>query len=164
MARSLGLGPHSSPSAGDRYVNEPVTRRHTLVLPQPCPKGSDLKQLQRSSVVVPSLLGPWLARGVSHGMQCSVRTPCLQCVGPHAGTPSQVPTMMAGLGETLHRPHHDRAPCGACLALACRYPRPAVTVDAAIVARPSAAAPPQLLLIKRKNEPFKVDTECRLGM
>ncbi|PNW85500.1 hypothetical protein CHLRE_03g189450v5 [Chlamydomonas reinhardtii] len=36
-----------------------------------------------------------------------------------------------------------------------QYPRPAVTVDAAIVARPSAAAPPQLLLIKRKNEPFK---------
>ncbi|KAG2448201.1 hypothetical protein HYH02_006786 [Chlamydomonas schloesseri] len=36
-----------------------------------------------------------------------------------------------------------------------QYPRPAVTVDAAIVAKPTASAPPQLLLIKRKNEPFK---------
>uniref|UniRef100_A0A7R9VAD3 Nudix hydrolase domain-containing protein n=1 Tax=Chlamydomonas euryale TaxID=1486919 RepID=A0A7R9VAD3_9CHLO len=33
-----------------------------------------------------------------------------------------------------------------------RYPRPAVTVDTVIVAR---SAPPQLLLIRRMNEPFK---------
>eukprot|EP00798_Chlamydomonas_sp_ICE-L_P002124 gene2124-18169_t len=36
-----------------------------------------------------------------------------------------------------------------------RYPRPAVTVDTIIVAKPTADAPAKLLLIKRKNEPFK---------
>ena len=36
-----------------------------------------------------------------------------------------------------------------------RYPRPGLTVDAVIVARPQASIPPQLLLIKRKFEPCK---------
>jgi 8-oxo-dGTP diphosphatase len=36
-----------------------------------------------------------------------------------------------------------------------RWPRPAVTVDAAIVAKPCGARPAELLLIKRKFEPFK---------
>ncbi|KXZ56934.1 hypothetical protein GPECTOR_1g842 [Gonium pectorale] len=36
-----------------------------------------------------------------------------------------------------------------------RYPRPAVTVDTVVVSRPSVGAPAQLLLIKRKNAPFK---------
>mmetsp|Transcript_18084 Transcript_18084/g.30972 ORF Transcript_18084/g.30972 Transcript_18084/m.30972 type:complete len:206 (+) Transcript_18084:116-733(+) len=36
------------------------------------------------------------------------------------------------------------------------YPRPAVTVDAVILAAPSGAQPePKLLLIQRKNEPFQ---------
>ncbi|GLC38645.1 hypothetical protein PLESTB_000455900 [Pleodorina starrii] len=35
------------------------------------------------------------------------------------------------------------------------YPRPAVTVDTIIVSRPRDGVPPQLLLIKRKNPPFK---------
>ncbi|KAG2487894.1 hypothetical protein HYH03_013476 [Edaphochlamys debaryana] len=36
-----------------------------------------------------------------------------------------------------------------------QYPRPAVTVDTIIVSKPAAGAPAQLLLIKRKNPPFK---------
>ena len=41
-----------------------------------------------------------------------------------------------------------------------RYPRPAVTVDTVIVARKGASegTTPQLLLIKRKNDPFKAGT------
>ena len=41
------------------------------------------------------------------------------------------------------------------LDVSCRYPRPGLTVDAVIVARPQASIPPQLLLIKRKFEPCK---------
>ena len=37
-----------------------------------------------------------------------------------------------------------------------RYPRPALTVDAVIVSQPAEGRPSQLLLIKRKNDPFKV--------
>ncbi|GIL86784.1 hypothetical protein Vretimale_15630 [Volvox reticuliferus] len=36
-----------------------------------------------------------------------------------------------------------------------QYPRPAVTVDTIIVSRPRDRVPPQLLLIKRKNPPYK---------
>lgn len=47
--------------------------------------------------------------------------------------------------------------------VSCRYPRPSVTVDAAIVSRPEAAGQPlQLLLIQRKNPPCKVDAALRL--
>ena len=37
-----------------------------------------------------------------------------------------------------------------------RYPRPSVTVDAAIVAQPADGKAAQLLLIQRKNPPCKV--------
>jgi hypothetical protein len=38
-----------------------------------------------------------------------------------------------------------------------RYPRPSVTVDAAIVSKPETAGEaPQLLLVQRKNPPCKV--------
>ncbi|GFR40485.1 hypothetical protein Agub_g1052 [Astrephomene gubernaculifera] len=36
-----------------------------------------------------------------------------------------------------------------------QYPRPALTVDTVIVSRPNGGTPAQLLLIKRKNPPFK---------
>ena len=42
------------------------------------------------------------------------------------------------------------------LFLPCRYPRPAMTVDTAIVAQPSDTHPAQLLLIKRKHDPYQV--------
>lgn len=41
-------------------------------------------------------------------------------------------------------------------AAAARYPRPGLTVDTIIVAQPQGTNPPQLLLIKRKFDPFKV--------
>jgi hypothetical protein len=37
-----------------------------------------------------------------------------------------------------------------------RWPRPALTVDAVIVAKPAANTPSQLLLIQRKHPPCKV--------
>lgn len=49
--------------------------------------------------------------------------------------------------------------------LSCRYPRPSVTVDAAIIAKPADGKPAQLLLIKRKNPPCKVvfnDTRAQI--
>lgn len=46
--------------------------------------------------------------------------------------------------------------CGLPCLLLRRYPRPAVTVDTVIVAQPSGSSPAKLLLIKRKNDPFKV--------
>ncbi|GAX84232.1 hypothetical protein CEUSTIGMA_g11655.t1 [Chlamydomonas eustigma] len=36
-----------------------------------------------------------------------------------------------------------------------RYPRPSITVDTIIISEPQPSIPPQLLLIKRKNDPFK---------
>ena len=57
-------------------------------------------------------------------------------------------------------------------AAAARYPRPGLTVDTIIVAQPQGTSPPQLLLIKRKFDPFKVrlthgvdwlrNVDCRL--
>ena len=40
--------------------------------------------------------------------------------------------------------------------LGCRYPRPSVTVDAAIIAKPADGKPAKLLLIQRKKPPCQV--------